>query len=191
MLHSMTIRLIHVHHLATLYLCYGVKCQSGVNWGHWGQKVIFTKNTTSPADYKVWSHDSCTCVSLTPATKVITLKIHPGSFGVTGVKRSFSLKCCNSSMLHSMTIRLIHVHHLATLYPCYGVKCQSGVNWGHWGQKVIFTKNTTSLADYKVWSHDSCTCISLTPATKNITLKIHPGSFGVTGVKRSFSLKML
>ena len=53
MLHSMTIRLIHVHQLATLYLCYGVKCQSGVNWGHWGQKVIFTKNTTSPADYKV------------------------------------------------------------------------------------------------------------------------------------------
>ena len=49
----MTIRLIHVHHFATLYLCYGVKCQSGVNWGHWGQKVIFTKNTTSPADYKI------------------------------------------------------------------------------------------------------------------------------------------
>ena len=160
-------------------------------WGHWGQKVIFTKNTTSPADCKVWSHDSCTCVSLTPATKVITLKIHLGSFGVTGVKRSFSLKCCNSSMLHSKTIRLIHVHHLATLYLCYGVKCQSGVNWGHWGQKDIFTKNTTSLADYKVWSHDSCTCISLTPATKIVTLKIHPGSFGVTGVKRSFSLKML
>ena len=93
-------------------------------------------------------------------------------------------------MLHSMTIRLIHLHHLATLYLCYGVKCQSGVNWGHWGQKVIFTKNTTS-ADYKVWSHDSCTCISLTPATKVITLKIHLGSFGATEVKRSFSLKML
>ena len=92
MLHSMTIRLIHVHHLATLYLCYGVKCQSWVNWGHWGQKVIFTKNTTSPADYKVWSYDSCTCISLTLATKVITLKNYPGSFGVTGVKRSFSLK---------------------------------------------------------------------------------------------------
>ena len=66
----MTIRLIHVHHLATLYLCYEDKYQSGVNWGHWGQKVIFTKNTTSPADYKVWSHDLCTCISLTPATKL-------------------------------------------------------------------------------------------------------------------------
>ena len=32
-----------------------------------------------------------------------------------------------SSMLHSMTIRLIHVNHLETFYLCYGVKCQSGV----------------------------------------------------------------
>ena len=38
----MTIRLLHVHQLDTLYLCYGVKCQSGVIWGHWGQKIIFT-----------------------------------------------------------------------------------------------------------------------------------------------------
>ena len=42
-------------------------------------------------------------------------------------------------MLHSMTIRLIHVHQLETIYLCYGVKCQSGVIWGHWGQKVVFT----------------------------------------------------
>ena len=35
---------MHVDQLETLYLCYGVKCQSGVIWGHWGQKVIFTKN---------------------------------------------------------------------------------------------------------------------------------------------------
>ena len=40
----MTIRLIDVHQLDTLYLYYGVKCQSGINWGHWGQKVIFNKN---------------------------------------------------------------------------------------------------------------------------------------------------
>ena len=45
-------------------------------------------------------------------------------------------------MLHSMTIRLIHMFQLQTLYICYGVKYQSGVIWGHWGQKVIFTKNT-------------------------------------------------
>ena len=34
-------------------------------------------------------------------------------------------------MLHSMTIRLIHVDQLETLYLCYGVKRQSGVIWGH------------------------------------------------------------
>ena len=64
--------------------------------GHVGvtgvKKVIFTKNATPPTDYRVWSCDSCTCISLTPSTKVMGLKIHPGSFGVTGVKRSFSLK---------------------------------------------------------------------------------------------------
>ena len=44
-------------------------------------------------------------------------------------------------MLHSMTIRLIQVIQLETLYLCYGIKFQSWVIWGHWGQKVIFTKN--------------------------------------------------
>ena len=51
-------------------------------------------------------------------------------------------------MLHSMTIRLIPVHQLETLYLCYGVKCQSGVIWGHWGQKVIFTKNVLTRPCY-------------------------------------------
>ena len=45
-------------------------------------------------------------------------------------------------MLHSMTLRLIQIDQLETLYICYGVKCQSWVIWGHWGQKVIFTINT-------------------------------------------------
>ena len=100
------------------------------------KKVIFTKNATSPTNYRVWSCDSCTYISLTPSTKVMGLKIHPGSFGVTGVKRSFSLK----TLLLLQFTRLIHVHHLETLYLCYGVKCHSGVIWGHWGQKFIFTK---------------------------------------------------
>ena len=57
------------------------------NWGqrshrgHRGQKGHFTKNATPPTDYRVWSNDSCIYISLTPSTKVITLKIHPGSFG--------------------------------------------------------------------------------------------------------------
>ena len=38
----MTMRLIHVDQLETLYLCYGVICQSEVIWGHWGQKLMPT-----------------------------------------------------------------------------------------------------------------------------------------------------
>ena len=47
----MTIRLIHVHQLLTLYLSYGVKYQSRVIWGHGGQKVIFTKNAVTHPCY--------------------------------------------------------------------------------------------------------------------------------------------
>ena len=47
----MTIRLIHVHQLKTLYLYCGVKCQSGVIWGHRGQKIIFTKNAITRPCY--------------------------------------------------------------------------------------------------------------------------------------------
>ena len=74
-------------------------------------------------------------------------------------------------MLHSMTIRLIHVHQLETLYLYYGVKCQPGVIWGHRGQKVIFSKNATSATEYMalfplcniVYPCYSCICISLKP----------------------------
>ena len=107
------------------------------------KKVIFTKNATSPTNYRVWSCDSCTCISLTP------------------------------------------------LYKSYGSKNSPGVIWGHRGQKVIFTKNATSPTDYRVRSRDSCTYIRLTPSTNVMGLKIYTGSFGVTGVKRSFSPKML
>ena len=43
----MTIRLIHVHQLLTLYLSYGVI------WGHWGQKVIFTKQDITHPCYLI------------------------------------------------------------------------------------------------------------------------------------------
>ena len=33
----MIIRLTYVHQLETVYLCYGIKCQYGAIWGHWGQ----------------------------------------------------------------------------------------------------------------------------------------------------------
>ena len=132
MLHSMTIRFIHDDHIQTLYLCYGVMYQSGVIWGHRSQKVIFSKKASSPSKYVAMTCDLCICISLTPATKVLSLKIHSGSFGVTGIKRSFSLKkSYNSPTLHSMTIRLIHDNKLEILYLCFGVMYQSEVIWGH------------------------------------------------------------
>ena len=56
--------------------------------------------------------------------------VNMGSFGVTGVKRSFSLKTLffYTSMLYSMTIGLIHVHQLETLYVM-----GSNVNMGSFG----------------------------------------------------------
>ena len=64
--------------------------------GHRGvtevKKVIFTKKASSPTEYVALTCDLCIHISLTPSTKVMVLKIHPGSFGVTGVKSSFSPK---------------------------------------------------------------------------------------------------
>ena len=65
----------------------GLKIHPGSFGVTGGQKVIFTKNATSPTDYRVRSRDSCTYIRLTPSTNVMGLKIHTGSFGVTGVKR--------------------------------------------------------------------------------------------------------
>ena len=116
---------------------------SGVIWGHWGQKVNFTKNAIFCLCYIVWPYDPYMLISFRPSTL------------------------------------------------CYRVTCQSGVIWGHWGQKFIFTKKASSPSDYVVLTRDLCICSSLTPSTNVMVLKNCPGSFGVTGVKSSFSLKML
>ena len=65
-------------------------------------------------------------------------------WGHRGQKFIFTKKCYNSSKLHIMNMRLIHLHQCKTLYLCYEVKCQSGVIWGHRGQKVIFTKKCSN-----------------------------------------------
>ena len=67
----------------------GVRGHDGVTGD---KKVIFTKKASSPTEYLAMTRDLCICISLIPSTKVITLKVHPGSLGVTGVKRSFSTK---------------------------------------------------------------------------------------------------
>ena len=74
---------------------YSGKKDGGVR-GHHGvtgvKKVICTKKASSPSDYVALTRDLCICSSLTPSTKVMVLKNCQGSFGVTGVKSSFSEK---------------------------------------------------------------------------------------------------
>ena len=136
--------------------------------------------------------------SLRPSTYAMGSYVNLGSFGVTGVKRSFSLKCYNSSMLQSMTIKLIHIDQLENLYLCCGVTCQSGgvtgqtgVIWDHWSQKSHFHQK------YYNFSMLRSMTIRLIHVDQLETFYL---CYGVTcqsgiilghGVKRSFSLKML
>ena len=83
----MTIRLIHVHQLETLYLCYGVKGQPGVIWGHRGQKVIFTKNATS-TDYMAWLCNSCIYIhKLETLYSIHGVKVNLGSLPPANIMR--------------------------------------------------------------------------------------------------------
>ena len=115
-----------------------------------------------------------------------------GHHGVTGVKKVICTKKASSpSDYVALTRDLCICSSLTPLYKSYGPKKMSGVIWGHWGQKFIFAKKASSPSYYVALTRDLCICSSLTPSTKVMVLKKCPGSFGVTGVKRSFSLKML
>ena len=78
---------MHINQLDTLYKSYGRKKSSGVIWGRRGEKVILTKIAISSTDHMVWLCDPCILISYIPSTKVMVVKIHLGSFGVTGVKK--------------------------------------------------------------------------------------------------------
>ena len=91
-LHLILTKLAH----SDRYLNHYSHTKDGGVRGHYGvtgvKKVIFTKNASSPSDYVASTRDFCICSSLTPSTKVMVLKNCQGSFGVTGVKSSFSPK---------------------------------------------------------------------------------------------------
>ena len=115
-----------------------------------------------------------------------------GHDGVTGVKKVIFTKKASSPTEYLASMRNLCIS--ISLTPSTKVmvlKKSSGVIWGHGGQKVIFTKKASSHSDYVALTRNLRTCISLIPSTKVMVLKIYPGSFGVTGVKRSFSQKML
>ena len=145
----------------------GVKRHDGVTGV---KKVISTKKASSPTECVALTRDLRICITLTPSTKFITLKIQPGSLGVTGVKRSFSPKRHKSYKMRSIDVWFMHMHELDPLYKSYHIKNSSGVTWGHRGQRVIFTKKASGPTKCVALMRDSCICISVTPSTKVITL---------------------
>ena len=140
----MVMRLMHIDQLDTLYKRYRIKNSSGVTWGHRGQKVIFKKKKTLFLQQITWyGHVTHAYLSDRYLYRSNRSKNSSGViWGHRASKGHFHLKGYNSSMLHSMTIRHMHVYTLETLYQCYGVNANLG-------------------------------------------------SFGVSGVKRSFSPKLL
>ena len=89
------------------------------------KKVIFTKKASSPTEYLALMRDLCICISLTPSTKVMVLKIHPGSFGVTGGQKVIFTKkasspseyvaltrylCTCISLINSTKVMVLKIH---------------------------------------------------------------------------------
>ena len=90
---------------------------------------------------------------------------------------------------HSILTKLGHSDRYLDHYSCTnndGVRGQDGVTGV---KKVIFTKKASSPTEYLASMRDLCICISLIPLYKSYGPKNSSGSFGVTGVKRSFSPK--
>ena len=115
------------------------------------------------------------------------VKIHLGSFGVTGVKRSFSQKNAVTRPLY--IARPYDSNMYISLRPStyvMGVIGQPGVIWGHRGQTLIFTKNTLFPLCYVLYQCNSCICIRLTPL-QNLLAQI--SIWGHRGQKVFFSPK--
>ena len=90
-----------------------------------------------------------------------------------------------------MIIWLMYIDQLYTLYKSYRSSNSVGVIWGHWGQKVNFTKKS-------YFSHRLHAMVmwlmyidQLYALYKVMGLEIQPGSFGITEVKSLFLPKML
>ena len=97
------------------------------------KKFIFTKKASSPAEYLALTCNLRICISLTPSTKVITLKIHPGHLGSQGSKGHFHQKGIKSYGMHSIDAWFMHMHKLdpstkvITLKNCRGSFGVTGV----------------------------------------------------------------
>ena len=114
----------------------------------WGSNVNLGSLKSKGRFHYKWYNSSMllslTMISLRPSTYFMGSNVNLGSIGVTGVIRHFRLKCFNLSMLHGMTIWLIHEHQLETLHLFYGSNVNLGSALGHpgrvrrlWRQQIL------------------------------------------------------
>ena len=87
-------------------------------------------------------------ISLRPSTQVLESNVNsPVIWGHWGQKKGhFHQICYHSSMLHSITIRLIHVDQLETLHLCYwGFMVSLGSFGGHSGDLFDFNRKLPQI----------------------------------------------
>ena len=183
-----------MHKLKTLYLFGGQKSI----WGHRGQILIFIKNAL-PLYVTKYIH-----VIHTLASHLRDKQANWGQSGVDVSKPAGYAVCDgnmsssfflsgNTSFSHtSLHLILTKLAQSDRYLDHYSGTDNGGVR-GHDGvtgvKKVIFIKKASSPTEYLALTRDLCICSSLTPSTKVMVLKNCQGSFGVTGVKSSFSQK--
>ena len=162
--------------------------------------MIFTKNALPLLCYQVYSCNSYTC---------ITFAGKQGNWGQSGVdvskpagyavcdgnmsSSSFFLLSGNTSFSHTSLHPILTKLSQSDRYLDHYSGTDDGGVRGHDGvtgiKKVIFIKKASSPTEYLALTRDLCICSSVTPSTKVMVLKNCQGSFGVTGVKSSFSQK--
>ena len=115
-------KLMHIHQLEILYLVYRVKGQTEVIKGHRGQKAIFTKNCIIRPCNTAWPWNSYICITLWPAICDMGQRSIEGHIRSQGSKGHFGQKINISTIRHSMTMSLMHMHQPETFYLWYGSK---------------------------------------------------------------------
>ena len=132
------------------------------------KNCAFTENATPPTCYIAGSRDSGILTSFRPFAKLIDSNFDFGSFGVTGVKSSFSLKM---RLLIQYTLKgHVTYAHKQACRP-FTKLIDSNFDLGTFGvtgvKKVIFTKYATPPTYDVVWSCDLCTWYTWRPARKS------------------------
>ena len=163
--------------------------------GNWGQSGV---DVSKPAGYAVCDGSICLVILPAQPQDTVFFSFLLSSFFFFLLLSSsffFFLLSGNTSFSHtSLHLILTKLGQSDRYLDHYSGTDNGGVR-GHDGvtgvKKVIFTKKASSPTEYLALTRDLCICSSLTPSTKVMVLKNCQGSFGVTGVKRSFSLKML